>query len=648
MRRARLLFLLAPLAVIACGPARVNNNTGTDAGPADTGLSDVARIDTPAPEDVPTTFVDVPTPLDMPPVGKDVPFPDDEPKPLEDVPTPPVDVPTPLEDVPTPPVDVPTPLEDVLVPEDVPTPPVDVPTPPVDAPTSCRSDRDCSAMGMVCDTTTSRCVACLLNVDCPNGLRCVANACVPPCTSSTMCPGQVCDRNRGLCVDCVATNDCALGQRCAPDNRCVALACTPGTATCTDGNIRRACNSDGSASTDTPCPGAANATGLCSGMGLCTQRCATGFADCDGSTTNGCEASLNAATSCGACGRACSVGQMCVNGACVTSMDCPTGQTRCNGVCVNLLDNTDHCGRCSNACFGANSRAACQSGTCGPLTCNAGFGNCNNNVADGCEVNLNNSPAHCGRCGNVCLAGGLCTNGVCANTSPGATLVTGLGGRAGFGSSCLSPGDDSSWSTPGADGGTVSAIPVGAAFPNGINYYGQIFRSFYVNTNGNISFAGPLSTYTPVAFPQTNGAPMMAPFWGDVDTRGGNPPTTNNICFHTDSARTVVTWHQVGFFSMQHTLLNSFQLVLTPLTGADFTVEFRYNRCQWTTGDASGGTNGLGGTAAQAGFEGGMGRGFVLPGSRTMQVLNLCSTSNVGQPGVWRYTFRGGLPVSMN
>ena len=60
---------------------------------------------------------------------------------------------------------------------------------------------------------------------------------------------------------------------------------------------------------------------------------------------------------------------------------------------------------------------------------------------------------------------------------------------------------------------------------------------------------------------------------------------------------------------------------------------------QWTTGDASGGTNGLGGTPAQGGFNAGDGeRFFSIPGSQTAAILNIYNTSNVGIPGLW--TFR--------
>ena len=56
---------------------------------------------------------------------------------------------------------------------------------------------------------------------------------------------------------------------------------------------------------------------------------------------------------------------------------------------------------------------------------------------------------------------------------------------------------------------------------------------------------------------------------------------------------------------------------------------------QWTTGDISG-TNGLGGTPAQCGFNAGDGdRFFSIPGSQTAAILNIDSTSNVDVPGLW-------------
>ena len=59
---------------------------------------------------------------------------------------------------------------------------------------------------------------------------------------------------------------------------------------------------------------------------------------------------------------------------------------------------------------------------------------------------------------------------------------------------------------------------------------------------------------------------------------------------------------------------------------------------QWTTGDASEGSNGFGGTPAQVGFNAGDGiRYAVVPASRTHDIVNIEETSNVGTPGIWIY-----------
>ena len=61
-------------------------------------------------------------------------------------------------------------------------------------------------------------------------------------------------------------------------------------------------------------------------------------------------------------------------------------------------------------------------------------------------------------------------------------------------------------------------------------------------------------------------------------------------------------------------------------------------RIQWTTGDASGGSDGLGGTEAVAGINAGDGVNFVtIPGSMTPSIINITQTSNVGTPGMWMF-----------
>ena len=231
-------------------------------------------------------------------------------------------------------------------------------------------------------------------------------------------------------------------------------------------------------------------------------------------------------------------------------------------------------------------------------------------------------------------------------------LLTGFGGPTGYGlpQNCVHPNDDGSYAGPPPTTGlTAAPVDITRAFPAGLRFFGATYRAMYVNTNGNITFHGALAQYTPAPFPVAM-QPMIAPWWGDVDTRGGGQPARNNVCFHVEPNRAVITWNNVGYYSAHDDRQNDFQLVMTTsntcATTGDFDVEFRYNRCQWTTGDASGGSGGLGGTPAQVGFDAGDLRNFVaLPMSRTMAILDVCRTSNVpgGAPGLWRFQIRGGV-----
>lgn len=235
-----------------------------------------------------------------------------------------------------------------------------------------------------------------------------------------------------------------------------------------------------------------------------------------------------------------------------------------------------------------------------------------------------------------------------------APLFNTYGGTVGYGTSCLSPNDD----------GSSAPVNLASAFPNGLHFFSTVHSVAYINTNGNITFSGAVPTYTPRAFPIAN-QPMIAPYWGDVDIRytGGycqgsagvtcNPctpchnPSENGVWWHLEPGLMVITWDRVGYYSCHMNLRMSFQLILTAAGcggAGDFDVEFRYNRCEWETGDASGGSGGFGGTEAQAGFDAGNETDFVaLPGSLAPGIANtLCTSSNVGETGVWRFQIRSG------
>ena len=71
-------------------------------------------------------------------------------------------------------------------------------------------------------------------------------------------------------------------------------------------------------------------------------------------------------------------------------------------------------------------------------------------------------------------------------------------------------------------------------------------------------------------------------------------------------------------------------------------------RIQWTTGDASGGTNGSNGTEALAGINAGDGvNSITIPGSLTPSIINITRTSNIGIPGMWIFKVNEGKICSI-
>nr|XP_020038650.1 sushi, nidogen and EGF-like domain-containing protein 1 isoform X3 [Castor canadensis] len=87
-------------------------------------------------------------------------------------------------------------------------------------------------------------------------------------------------------------------------------------------------------------------------------------------------------------------------------------------------------------------------------------------------------------------------------------------------------------------------------------------------------------------------------------------------------------------------MINTFQTVLITDGKVSFTI-FNYESITWTTGthaSSGGDATGLGGIAAQAGFNAGDGqRYFNIPGSRTADMAEVETTTNVGVPGRWAF-----------
>lgn len=163
------------------------------------------------------------------------------------------------------------------------------------------------------------------------------------------------------------------------------------------------------------------------------------------------------------------------------------------------------------------------------------------------------------------------------------------------------------------DDGSSAVIPI----PFDFCMYGQTFDQIYINNNGNVTFTSSMSTFSATAFPSSTNGAIVAPFWGDVDTRPspGSPGSTGRVVYKITPTAVFVNWEDVGYYSMHGDLRNTFQLIMTD--GADPIIEggnvaFCYQDMQWTTGDASQGSGGFGGIPATAGANKGDGIAYFL------------------------------------
>jgi hypothetical protein len=188
-----------------------------------------------------------------------------------------------------------------------------------------------------------------------------------------------------------------------------------------------------------------------------------------------------------------------------------------------------------------------------------------------------------------------------------------------------------------------------AAFDKGFNFFGTKYTSVFVNNNGNLTFGSGLSGYTPGTIGGTSGLPIIAAFWADVDTRG----STGTVSYGYNAAHDsfVATWSNVDYFNAtrsDHVVKsNSYQIEIFDQGAGDAEIIIRYGNLSWTTGDASGGSGGLGGSVARVGINSGNDTyRLELDGSGTeATMLSLNSTTNCGRAGVWRFSVHNGTII---
>ncbi|MFP4597169.1 MAG: hypothetical protein ACOC9W_01500 [Persicimonas sp.] len=86
-----------------------------------------------------------------------------------------------------------------------------------------------------------------------------------------------------------------------------------------------------------------------------------------------------------------------------------------NGCEVDIDSDPSNCGGCGTRCVFDNATAACVDGSCELDSCSNNYDSCDGDIATGCEANLN-SLEHCGGCDELCdfeNADERCSSGSC-------------------------------------------------------------------------------------------------------------------------------------------------------------------------------------------------------------------------------------------
>ena len=280
---------------------------------------------------------------------------------------------------------------------------------------------NCGTCGNVCPTRPNSNVVCtsgLCGFVCISGFANCNNIATDGCEISLLSDVNNCGICGNVCPNPPNASSVCVAGTCS-------IICNSGFANC-NGNNADGCevNLNISLANCGSCGNACalpNANSACVAGACSIVSCITGFKNCDGITANGCETNINfTVNNCGNCGVVCTAPNatmQCSNGICFIAT-CNTGFANCNGVTsdgceVNILSNVNNCSSCGLVCpTRPNSTSNCVSGTCS-ITCNTGFANCDGNITNGCEINILTNKNNCGACGVVCPGAQICTGGVC-------------------------------------------------------------------------------------------------------------------------------------------------------------------------------------------------------------------------------------------
>lgn len=241
----------------------------------------------------------------------------------------------------------------------------------------------CAGLTPVCNSTTKKCVGCILDTDCSGGAHCHLGTCLLGCSAQHPCgDAGICNVDAGTCAGCLNDADCKNPKLPFCDKQSGSCAgCSTMTDKCAAGTY---CQSKNGANTCVP---------GCKTDDECINDAMTGTptSKC---CTHACLDSAADAMNCGAC-----------------AMKCMAGNTCCSSSCIATDSDASNCGGCGLVCNLANATSNCSGGACVIVSCNNNYGDCDGNAANGCEANLKKDTSNCGHCGNSCVF--ACLGGGC-------------------------------------------------------------------------------------------------------------------------------------------------------------------------------------------------------------------------------------------
>lgn len=281
--------------------------------------------------------------------------------------------------------------------------------------TSLNDVNNCGECGKACPDVDGK------QAYCKDG-KCGATTCeadTGDCDGDSTCETDL-SSDPNNCGRCGALCSVVHGTAGCDHGRCVVATCDDGFDNCNpsdeDGGYIDGCEANLNenpyhcGSCDVQCQ-TKNGSETCDKGSCAIVSCNSGYKDCDGKASNGCE--VNTTTdpaNCGGCGNGCSAPNAvsgCEKSSCTVAsckghfMHCVDGADGCE---TDTSSSIQHCGSCDGTCSKAGATlASCSDGACDEPQCDGSHLNCDDDNSNGCETDLT-SPANCGGCGNACNA----------------------------------------------------------------------------------------------------------------------------------------------------------------------------------------------------------------------------------------------------